>query len=85
MSVQVNREGNVLKLPNGLKIRPLHFDANVKPDEIHDDLKFRRRTKTYNIAQEKCCFKGFEFAYNGYSVIRILVSYNHSIELSNYL
>lgn len=82
MFVPVNRDGNVLKMPHHLKSKSLYDDGDVKSDDVHDDIKSSDEEKIYNKAQEKCFFKGFEVAYNGYSVIRILASYDHSIELS---
>lgn len=52
-------------------------------DENNDDqLTVFEEYRQYKNAEKKCLFKGFEVAYNGYSVVRIVAGYNKEIELS---
>ncbi|QQV01944.1 MULTISPECIES: hypothetical protein [Chryseobacterium] len=82
MFVPVDEKGNVLKEPKNYQIwKSLPHNQEITTDEnsgnkISDEKRFFQR------AEAKILFEGFDFAYNGFSVARLTVSYNSSIELS---
>lgn len=76
MFVPVGEDGVLLKQPenySGVK----SFVNNDKDRE-----NAIQENKIYRKAEKKCLFEGFELAYNGYSVVRIVAEYNKEIELS---
>lgn len=83
MFVAIDENGDVMKIPKNYASWN-SLDRNNSKDRTHimdDDHSFEQY-KNYKNAEKKCFFKGFELAYNGYAVVRIVASYNHSIELS---
>ncbi|MDP9959741.1 hypothetical protein [Chryseobacterium lathyri] len=77
MFVPVGQEGNVLKEPkNYTSWKSLDHNA-VK----RNTSGFEEYTE-YQNAEKNCLFEGFIIAYNGYSVVRIVASYDEAVELS---
>lgn len=81
MFVPTNSEGELVKEPEGYEFWK---DTNSK---VRKELAISEAGKTilykaYEKARKKILFEGFKIAYNGYSVIRIVASYDDSIELS---
>jgi hypothetical protein len=78
MFVPVDEDGNVLKEPkNYASWKLLEHNEGKKAHaagsgEYNDYLK----------AEQNCMFEGFRVDYNGYSKVRIVASYDPSIELS---
>lgn len=78
MFVPVDLDGNVLKEPrNYTAWKSLDHNA-VKRNDIAG---FEEHTE-YRKAEKRCLFEGFIVAYNGYSVVRIIASYDQNVELS---
>ncbi|MBB6370010.1 hypothetical protein [Chryseobacterium shigense] len=78
MFVPVDPNGNVLKEPrNYTAWKSLDHNA-VKRNDIAG---FEEHIH-YQEAEKKCLFEGFIIAYNGYSVVRIVASYDQEVELS---
>ncbi len=80
MFVPVDTNGNILKEPKNYESWK-SLSHNKNSDENNDSQGFEDQ-KAYQKAEKKCLFEGFKIAYNGYSVVRIVASYNDSIELS---
>jgi hypothetical protein len=80
MFVPVNINGEVLKEPKNYQSWKA-LEHNSKKEKDITSANFEEY-KTYQKAEENCIFEGFSVAYNGYSVVRIVASYNDSIELS---
>ncbi len=79
MFVPVDEQGNVLKEPpNYPSWKSLKHNNN---SDANDNIAFEEN-KVYQNAEQKCLFKDFKVDYNGYSRVRIIATYNHSIELS---
>lgn len=78
MFVPVDEYGNILKMPANY---PVWKSRKSRTEGLINDAE-ETEFKKYKKAEAKCFFTGFEIAYNGYSVVRIVASYNHSIELS---
>lgn len=81
MFVPVDSDGNVLKEPKNYSSWKTLEHNNKKTSETNNNTGFEEYN-IYQKAEQKCFFEGFTIAYNGYSVVRILASYNESIELS---
>ncbi|CAD7813431.1 hypothetical protein CHRY9390_02656 [Chryseobacterium aquaeductus] len=81
MFIPVNSEGEILKVPKNYSSWKSLAHNKEDADENKENASFEEY-KIYKKAENNCLFKGFEIAYNGYSVIRIIASYDHSIELS---
>jgi hypothetical protein len=81
MFVPVDSKGNILKEPKNYTVwKSLEHNSN-KTDGRIDYVEFEEY-RVYKKGESQCIFEGFEIAYNGYSVVRIVASYNDSIELS---
>ncbi|UWX61811.1 hypothetical protein N0B40_05890 [Chryseobacterium oranimense] len=78
MFVPVDPKGNVLKEPKNYTSWKSLDHNNVKRN---DTAGFEEYTE-YQKAEKNCLFEGFTIAYNGYSVVRIVASYDQSIEIS---
>ncbi|GAA5097901.1 hypothetical protein GCM10023210_33420 [Chryseobacterium ginsengisoli] len=81
MFVPVDSAGNILKEPKNYEAWK-SLAHNSKRRETDSDNESFEEHKSYQKAERKCLFEGFKIAYNGYSVVRIVASYNDSIELS---
>lgn len=81
MFVPVDAQGNILKEPKNYQSWKSLAHNNKKREDGNSSTAFEEY-KVYQKAERKCIFEGFQIAYNGYSVVRIVASYNHSIELS---
>lgn len=81
MFVPIDAEGKVLKEPKNYKSWKSLEHNNRKDHDSSPNTSFEEY-RIYQKAEENCLFEGFEVAYNGYSVVRIVASYDHSIELS---
>lgn len=80
MFVPVDSSGEILKEPRNYESwKALEHNSKKRNDE---ESKAFEDYKIYQKAEKKCLFEGFKIAYNGYSVVRIVASYNASIELS---
>jgi len=78
MFVPVDRKGNVLKEPkNYTSWKSLDHNAVKR----NDTAGFEEYSE-YQNAERNCLFEGFTIAYNGYSVVRIVASYDEAVELS---
>ena len=80
MFVPTDQLGNILKEPKNYSdwkslSHNNELDENDSPSML-DEYKY------YNKAESKRLFDGFEVAYNGFSVVRIVATYNKDIELS---
>ncbi|MFY1045781.1 hypothetical protein [Chryseobacterium sp. GP-SGM7] len=78
MFIPVDSEGIPLKQPKNYSSWK-SLDHNKNDDESTSLLE---EHKLYKKAEKKCLFEGFQLAYNGYSVVRIVAGYNPEIELS---
>lgn len=79
MFVPVDQNGNVLKEPrNYTSWKALEHNSK---GETNDNTAFEEY-RIYLAAEQRCLFKDFKVDYNGYSRVRIIADYNHSIELS---
>lgn len=80
MFVPVDRSGNVLKEPKNFE----SWKSLAHNQVIDEDADYAEQNeyKIYQKAKGKCLFGDFHVAYNGFSVIRIVAFYNHSVELS---
>ncbi|MCT2409846.1 hypothetical protein NZD88_20020 [Chryseobacterium antibioticum] len=78
MFVPVDPKGNVLKEPkNYLEWKSLdHNDGKRKAASGFEEYL------DYQKAEQNCLFEGFTIGYNGYSVVRIVASYDQAVELS---
>ncbi|WP_449398356.1 hypothetical protein [Chryseobacterium wanjuense] len=81
MFVPIDSQGKVLKEPKNYKTWK-SLEHNSRKDHDNSPSTSFEEYRIYQKAEENCLFKGFEVAYNGYSVVRIVASYDHSIELS---
>lgn len=81
MFIPLDSQGNILKEPKNYTTWKSLAHNSEDIDENKDSVTIDENNQ-YKKALKKCFFEGFEIAYNGYSVIRIVASYNHSIELS---
>ncbi|MDH6254136.1 hypothetical protein M2347_003863 [Chryseobacterium sp. H1D6B] len=81
MFIPVDPDGNILKEPKNYSTWK-SLDHNRKKTDDNDDHTGFEEYKSYQKAERKCLFEGFEIDYNGYAVLRIIASYNHSITLS---
>ena len=82
MFVPVSANGEILKEPQNYKSwKALKHNSSKESNDDATSTNFEEY-KTYQKAEKKCFFEGFTIAYNGYSVVRIVASYNDSIELS---
>ncbi|KPH14391.1 hypothetical protein [Chryseobacterium sp. ERMR1:04] len=78
MFIPVDANGNVLKEPKNYSVwKTLKHNDGEKNDGVGFE-----ENRIYQIAERNCYFEGFDIVYNGYSIVRIVASYNNSIELS---
>lgn len=78
MFVPVDKQGNVLKEPkNYASWKSLEHNDGKRTDVVGFE-----EYAEYQQAEQKCMFEGFKVDYNGYSKVRIVASYDPSIELS---
>lgn len=80
MFVPVDPNGNVLKEPKNYASWK-SLEHNDSDDERTDMAGFEEYGE-YQKAERNCMFEGFRVDYNGYSKVRIVASYDTSIELS---
>lgn len=80
MFVPTDQLGNILKEPKNYSDWK-SLSHNNELDE-NDSPSMLNEYKYYNKAESKRLFDGFEVAYNGFSVVRIVATYNKDIELS---
>jgi len=80
MFVPVDADGIPLKQPKNYTSWKSIKHNNE--DHNDDENKAFEEYNTYKKAEKKCLFEGFDVAYNGYSVVRIVARYNNTIELS---
>lgn len=78
MLVPVDAEGNVLKEPKNYSSWK-SLDHN---DGKRGKVRGFKEYLEYQKAEQDCLFEGFSVAYNGYSVVRLVASYDQAIELS---
>ncbi|MFN1219253.1 hypothetical protein ACKW6Q_19995 [Chryseobacterium kwangjuense] len=78
MLVPVDTEGNVLKEPKNYS----SWKSLGHNDGKRDTAAGFEEYIQYQKAEQNCLFEGFTIAYNGYSVVRIVASYDQTIELS---
>ncbi|GAA4152895.1 hypothetical protein GCM10022217_08060 [Chryseobacterium ginsenosidimutans] len=81
MFIPVDAAGNILKEPKNYSDWK-SLNQNSKKINNNNDSDYFEEYKLYQKAEKKCLFTGFKIAYNGYSVVRIVASYDESIELS---
>ncbi|OCK50655.1 hypothetical protein BA768_19470 [Chryseobacterium sp. CBo1] len=79
MFVPVDRSGNILKEPKSFDSWKSLAHNQIIDDEYQTELN---EYKAYQKAKGKCLFGDFKVAYNGFSVVRIVASYDHNLELS---
>lgn len=79
MFVPVDRSGNILKEPKSFDSWKSLAHNQVIDEEDQAELN---EYKAYQKAKDKCLFGDFKVAYNGFSVVRIVASYDHNVELS---
>lgn len=80
MFVPTDQLGNILKEPkNYSDWKSLSHNKTLNGGDFSSVLD---EYKYYNKAESKCLFDGFQVAYNGFSVVRIVATYNKDIELS---
>lgn len=78
MFVPVDLKGNVLKEPkNYTSWKSLDHNTVKRTDTAGFE-----EYAGYQTAEKNCLFEGFTIAYNGYSVVRIIASYDEAVELS---
>lgn len=79
MFVPVDQQGNVLKEPkNYTSWKALEHNSKGETN----DITLFKEYRIYQAAEQQCLFKDFKVDYNGYSRVRIVATYNTSIELS---
>lgn len=78
MFVPVGPDGVIQKEPSNYQIwKKLEHNDGTGIDHVGSE-----QQRMYQKAEQSCLFEGFKVAYNGYSLVRIVASYNDSIELS---
>ncbi|MCW3161631.1 hypothetical protein [Chryseobacterium oryctis] len=81
MFVPVDSKGNILKEPkNYTAWSSLKHNSKKRNDNVGSPVFEEYRV--YQQAEKNLLFDGFTVAYNGFSVVRIVATYNDSIELS---
>ncbi|WP_326984396.1 hypothetical protein VUJ46_07640 [Chryseobacterium sp. MYb264] len=78
MFVPIGSDGTPLKQPQNYT----SWKSIKHNSDDHDASSSFGEYNLYKKAEKKCLFEGFEVAYNGYSVVRIVARYNPAIELS---
>ncbi|MDF2553927.1 MAG: hypothetical protein K0R77_3202 [Chryseobacterium sp.] len=79
MFVPTDTNGELMKEPEDY---PIWKEAKNKTRKDTFTSVQTEKFKLYEKAEKKLLFEGFKVAYNGYSVVRIVASYDDSIELS---
>jgi len=79
MFIPTDSEGELMKEPEDYSSWK---DAKSKIRKDKYTQEQTEKFKLYEKAKKKLLFEGFRVAYNGYSVVRIVASYDASIELS---
>jgi hypothetical protein len=79
MFVPTDSNGELMKEPEDYIIWK---EAKSKIRKDNFTVEQVEKFKLYEKAKKKLLFEGFKIAYNGYSVVRIVASYDDSIELS---
>jgi len=81
MFVPTDSDGELFKEPENY---PIWKEAKNKAKKSLNLFSTEQieQFKLYEKAKKKLWFEGFKVAYNGYSVVRIVASYDDSIELS---
>jgi len=81
MFVPIDAEGQLMKEPEDFQNWK---EPNSKAKKVH--IIFSQEQieifKRYEKAKKKILFEGFTVAYNGYSVVRIVASYDETIDIS---
>lgn len=81
MFVPVDETGSILKEPkNYTSWKSLKHNTKRSAGDVGSTAF--EEYKVYQKAEKKCLFEGFKIAYNGFSVVRIIATYDESIELS---
>lgn len=78
MFVPVDSQGNILKEPKNYT----SWKSLEHNDGERTNMTGFEEYGEYQKAERKCLFEGFRVDYNGYSKVRIVASYDLSIELS---
>jgi len=81
MFVPTDSHGELVKEPEDYSIWKDSKNRNKKDQPIFSPEQIEK-FKSYDKARKKLLFEGFKVAYNGYSVVRIVASYDDSIEIS---
>lgn len=81
MFIPMGSEGELLKEPEQYEFWK-NANSKIKKDLNISEAGKIIQYKAYEKARKKLLFEGFKVAYNGYSVVRIVASYDDSIELS---
>ncbi|MBK1896739.1 hypothetical protein [Chryseobacterium paridis] len=81
MFIPVDADGNVLKEPKNY-VSWKSLEHNTKHINENSAVPGFEENNIYQRAEQNCFFEGFKVAYNGYSVVRIVASYDDAIELS---
>ena len=81
MFVPTDSKGELLKEPEDYDFWR-NVDSKAKKDLTISESSKIVQFKAYEKARKKILFEGFKVGYNGYSVVRIIASYDDSIELS---
>ncbi|MCY0969260.1 hypothetical protein [Chryseobacterium wangxinyae] len=79
MFVPTDHENELLKEPEDYLLWK-ESSPKFRKEKFSDQQT--EQIKLYEKARKKLLFEGFKIAYNGYSVVRIVATYNDSIELS---
>ncbi|MCU7619333.1 hypothetical protein NZ698_19300 [Chryseobacterium sp. PBS4-4] len=79
MFVPTDSNGELMKEPEDYIIWK---EAKSKIRKDNFTVEQVEKFKLYEKAKKELLFEGFKIAYNGYSVVRIVASYDDSIELS---
>lgn len=79
MFVPTDINGELIKEPEDY---PIWKEANTKTRKDTFTELQTGQFKQYEKSKKKLLFEGFQVAYNGYSVVRIVATYDDSIELS---
>ena len=79
MFVPTDSNGELVKEPEDY---PIWKEAKSKDKKNKFSIDQIEQFKLYEKNKKKLWFEGFKIAYNGYSVVRIVASYDDSIELS---
>lgn len=81
MFVPIDSDGEIMKEPENFQDWK---EQNSKVKKVHIIFSKEQieKFKLYEKAKKKILFEGFTVAYNGYSVVRIVASYDETIDIS---